>query len=303
VLALGDTLSDLRMLLERLIGENVKLSLVHGRDLWPIKFDINQFEQVIINLAVNARDAMPTGGTMSIRTRSLPADEVAAFGYKPLPKADYVLIEVEDNGTGMPPEVQARIFEPFYSTKDVGKGTGLGLSTVYGIVKQTGAHIFFDSDFGKGTVFRIFVPRYIAAEGEVPVQAEAATEIADLTGTATILLVEDEEAVRAFAARALQSRGYKVHEAASGLDALEVMKEAGGAVDLVVSDVVMPELDGPSLLRELRKTRPDLKIIFISGYAEDAFRKNLPEGEKFHFLPKPFSLKQLAVAVKETLGR
>jgi len=154
-------------------------------------------------------------------------------------------------------------------------------------------------------VFRIFLPRHVAIEGEKPTgpAAEAAVEISDLTGSATILLVEDEEAVRAFAARALASRGYKVHEAGSGVEALEVMKEAGGKIDLVVSDVVMPELDGPSLLRELRKTRPDLKIIFISGYAEDAFKKNLPEGEDFHFLPKPFSLKQLAIAVKETLGR
>jgi two-component system cell cycle sensor histidine kinase/response regulator CckA len=304
VLVLRDTLSDLSILLERLLGENVKLQLVHDRELWPIKFDLNQFEQVIINLAVNGRDAMPKGGTMTIRTRNLPAAESQSFGYKPLPKSDYVLIEVEDTGTGMTPEVQAKIFEPFFSTKEVGKGTGLGLSTVYGIVKQTGAHIFFTSIFGKGTVFRIFVPRHIPAAGEAtPGQTETTAEIADLTGTATILLVEDEEAVRAFAARALQSRGYKVHEATSGIDALEVMKESGGAVDLVVSDVVMPELDGPSMLRELRKTRPDLKIIFISGYAEDAFRKNLPEGEKFHFLPKPFSLKQLAVAVKETLGR
>jgi two-component system cell cycle sensor histidine kinase/response regulator CckA len=304
VLALGDTLSDLRILLERLIGENVKLSLVNGRDLWPIKFDLNQFEQVIVNLAVNARDAMPKGGTMSIRTSNVAAADSQSFGYKPLPKGDYVLIEIEDTGVGMTPEVQARIFEPFFSTKDVGKGTGLGLSTVYGIVKQTGAHVFFESTLGRGTVFRIFVPRHVPAEGEArPGVAEAAAEISDLTGTATILLVEDEEAVRAFAGRALVSRGYKVHEAASGIEALEVMKEAGGAIDLVVSDVVMPELDGPSLLRELRKMRPDLKIIFISGYAEDAFRKNLPEGEKFHFLPKPFTLKQLAVAVKETLGR
>ncbi len=304
VLVLRDTLSDLSILLERLIGENVKLKLVHDRDLWPIKFDLNQFEQVVVNLAVNARDAMPKGGAMTIRTRNVSASEVGSFGYKPLPAVDYVLVEVEDTGTGMTPEVQAKIFEPFFSTKEVGKGTGLGLSTVYGIVKQTGGHIFFTSVVGKGTVFRIFVPRYIPAAGEVSVAvAEGNVEIADLTGTATVLLVEDEEAVRAFAARALASRGYKVHEAASGIEALEVMKESGGAVDLVVSDVVMPELDGPSMLRELRKTRPDLKIIFISGYAEDAFRKNLPEGEKFHFLPKPFSLKQLAVAVKETLGR
>jgi two-component system cell cycle sensor histidine kinase/response regulator CckA len=305
VLALGEVLSDLSILLTRLLGENVKLQMVHGRDLWPIKADLNQFETVIINLAVNGRDAMPGGGTMTIRTRNLTAAEVGTYGYQPLPATDYVLIEVEDTGTGMTPEVQAKIFEPFFSTKEVGKGTGLGLSTVYGIVKQTGAHIFFTSAVGKGTTFRIFVPRHIPADGEKPVgaAAEAAVEIADLTGSATILLVEDEEAVRAFAARALASRGYKVYEAASGVEALEVMKEAGGKIDLVVSDVVMPELDGPSLLRELRKQRPELKIIFISGYAEDAFKKNLAPGEDFQFLPKPFSLKQLAIAVKETLGR
>jgi two-component system cell cycle sensor histidine kinase/response regulator CckA len=305
VLSLGEVLSELSILLTRLLGENVKLQLVHGRDLWPIKADLNQFETVVINLAVNARDAMPSGGTMTVRTRNLPASEVAAFGYKPLPEVDYVLIDFEDTGTGMTPEVQAKIFEPFFTTKEVGKGTGLGLSTVYGIIKQTGAHIYCDSEVGKGTVFRIFVPRYVPAAGEKVSSAavEVEAEIADLTGTASILLVEDEEAVRAFAARALASRGYKVYQAASGVEALDVMAEAGGNVDLVVSDVVMPELDGPSLLRELRKTRPDIKIIFISGYAEDAFKKNLPEGEDFQFLPKPFSLKQLAVAVKETLGR
>jgi two-component system cell cycle sensor histidine kinase/response regulator CckA len=305
VLTLGEVLSDLSILLTRLLGENVKLQLVHGRDLWSIKADLNQFETVVINLAVNARDAMPNGGTMTIRTRNLPAGEVSGFGYKPLPETDYVLVEVEDTGTGMTPEVQAKIFEPFFTTKEVGKGTGLGLSTVYGIIKQTGAHVYVESEVGKGTTFRLFVPRYVPAEGEKPATslAEVGTEIADLTGSASILLVEDEEAVRAFAARALASRGYKVFEAGSGVEALEVMKEAGGKIDLVVSDVVMPELDGPSLLRELRKTRPDLKIIFISGYAEDAFKKNLPDGEDFHFLPKPFSLKQLAIAVKETLGR
>jgi two-component system cell cycle sensor histidine kinase/response regulator CckA len=235
----------------------------------------------------------------------LPADEVKRFDHKPLPEIDYVLIEMEDTGSGIPPDVQEKIFEPFFTTKEVGKGTGLGLSTVYGIVKQTGAHIHFTSNVGKGTVFRIFVPRFVPEEGEVTASAsdESDVEIADLTGSASILLVEDEEAVRAFAARALGSRGYKVYEAESGIEALEVMDEAGGKIDLVVSDVVMPELDGPSLLRELRKKRPDLKIIFISGYAEDAFKKNLPEGEDFQFLPKPFSLKQLAIAVKETLGR
>ena len=304
VLQLSDLLSDITILLTRLLGENVKLEVVHGRDLWPIKADINQLEQVVINLAVNGRDAMPGGGTMTIRTSNLAAAEVGRFPYRPLPRVDYVLLEVEDTGTGMPIEVQERIFEPFFSTKEVGKGTGLGLSTVYGIIKQSGAHVYFDSVVGKGTTFRIFFPRHAAAEGEIAAALpEQVAEIADLTGTANILLVEDEEAVRAFAARALASRGYKVYEAASGVEALEVMEEAGGKIDLVVSDVVMPELDGPSLLRELRKTRPELKIIFVSGYAEEAFSKNLPEGESFRFLPKPFSLKELAVAVKETLGR
>ena len=304
VLQLGDLISDLSALLGRLLGENVRLEVLAGPDLWPIKADLNQFEQVIVNLAVNARDAMPSGGTMTIRTRNLLAAEVAAFPYRPLPPADYVLLEIEDTGAGIPPDVRERIFEPFFSTKEVGKGTGLGLSTVFGIVKQTEAYIHFDSTVGKGTVFRVFIPRYVSPEGEKAVAAaEVEPRIADLTGSATILLVEDEEAVRSFAARALVSRGYRVYEAASGVEALDVMQEAGGQVDLVVSDVVMPELDGPSLLRELRKTRPELKIIFVSGYAEEAFKKNLPEGEDFHFLPKPFSLKQLAVAVKETLGQ
>ena len=305
VLNLADLLSDLTILLQRLLGENVKLEMVHGRDLWPVKADLNQFEQVIINLAVNARDAMPNGGKLSIRTRNVNAADLQAFPHRPLPDTDCVLIEVEDTGTGIPPEVRDRIFEPFFSTKEVGKGTGLGLSTVYGIVKQTGGHVFFDSVVGKGTVFRIFIPRHLP-QAEVPVATtggEKTAEIADLTGTASILLVEDEEAVRAFAARALQARGYTVHAAASGVEALEVMKRVGGKVDLVVSDVVMPEMDGPTLLRELRKDRPDLRIIFVSGYAEDAFARNLPKGEEFQFLPKPFSLKQLATAVKETLGR
>ena len=319
VLWLGEVLSDLSILLTRLLGENVKLDLVHGRDLWPIKADLNQFETVIINLAVNGRDAMVNGGTMTIRTHDLPAADVAAFGYVPLPEMDYVLVEVEDTGAGMSPEIQARIFDPFFTTKEVGKGTGLGLSTVFGIVKQSGAFIHLTSEVDKGTVFRIFLPRHVPVEGEeeatgIEGETEGETEteneagegdaeIADLTGNAGILLVEDEEAVRAFAARALSSRGYKVFEAPTGVEALDVMAESGDEIDLVVSDVVMPELDGPSLLAELRKTRPELKIIFISGYAEEAFKKNLPEGEDFNFLPKPFSLKQLAVAVKETLGR
>lgn len=305
-LELNDVLADLSILLDRLLGEKVELKVIHGRDLWPVMADLNQLEQVIVNLAVNAGDAMADGGRLTIRTRNVSGPESTQFeNTRGMPPGEYTLVEVDDTGHGIPPDVMEKIFDPFFSTKEVGKGTGLGLSTVYGIVKQTGGFIFCTSEVGTGTTFRLFLPRYIPAveEETKPEASEAEPEaVADLTGSASILLVEDEEAVRAFAARALASRGYTVHEAGSGTEALEVMEETGGDVDLVVSDVVMPEMDGPSLLVELRKTRPDLKIIFVSGYAEDAFEENLPENEKFFFLPKPFTLKQLATTVKDVLN-
>jgi len=309
VIQFGDTLADLHMLLGRLLGEKVGLEVVHGRDLWPIRADTSQLEQVIVNLAVNARDAMPNGGRVTIATRNVSAEEKLPYKTPGMPAADYVLIEVSDTGTGIPPEIIENIFEPFFTTKPVGQGTGLGLSTVYGIVKQTGGFVYCSSEMGKGTTFHILLPRHVETAAEAAKAAESIKAEqpqaagADLTGSATILLVEDEEAVRAFASRALASRGYTVHEAGTGTEALQVMEETGGAIDLVVSDVVMPEMDGPSLLRELRKARPDLKIIFVSGYAEDAFAKNLPDGESFSFLPKPFTLKALATAVKDALGR
>ena len=303
VLQLGDVLSDLQMLLRRLVGEKVELEVKHGRDLWLVKADVNQFEQVIVNLVVNARDAMPEGGRILVRTRNVAAAETAQFSEKSLVSADYVVIEVEDNGEGIKPEIRDKIFEPFFTTKEVGKGTGLGLSMVYGIVKQTGGWVFCDSEPGQGATFRIFLPRFIPSETqEEPGKEVGKAPIADLTGRGTILLVEDEDAVRAFGARALSSRGYSVLEASSGADALRVVAEAQGKIDLVVSDVVMPEMDGPTMLGELRKRGIGCKIIFVSGYAEDAFSKNLPEGEDFGFLPKPFSLKQLVEAVKSSLG-
>ncbi|MGI9352727.1 MAG: cell cycle histidine kinase CckA [Rhizobiaceae bacterium] len=309
VLHLSDVLSDLRMLLDRLVGDRIDLDIKHGRDLWPIKADISQLEQVIVNLVVNARDAMNNEGNLKIRTRNLSEEDCASkFSFQELEAGEYVLIEVEDNGSGMSREIMEQVFEPFFSTKEVGKGTGLGLSTVYGIVKQTGGFIYPESEVDVGTTFHVFLPRHIVVEEEnqeAGSQEEGAKEEPkkDLTGNATILLVEDEDAVRAFGSRALISRGYEVHEASSGVEALEVMEDFGDEIDLVVSDVVMPEMDGPTLLRELRKTHPDLKFIFVSGYAEEAFSKNLPEEEreKFGFLPKPFSLKQLATTVKEML--
>ncbi|WP_428524245.1 cell cycle histidine kinase CckA [Roseibium sp.] len=304
-LELNDVLADLSILLDRLLGEKVDLKVIHGRDLWPVMADLNQLEQVIVNLAVNAGDAMPDGGRLTISTRNVSESESTQFeNTRGMPPGEYMLVEVEDTGHGIPPDVMEKIFDPFFSTKEVGKGTGLGLSTVYGIVKQTGGFIFCTSEIDAGTTFRLFLPRYIPAVVDEPKQEAKEPEkekVADLTGSASILLVEDEEAVRAFAARALASRGYTVHEAGTGMEALEVMEETGGDVDLVVSDVVMPEMDGPSLLVELRKTRPDLKIIFVSGYAEDAFEENLPANEKFFFLPKPFTLKQLATTVKDVL--
>ncbi len=305
VLNLGDVMSDLSMLLRRLLGETVKLEVKEGRDLWPVKADLNQFEQVIVNLAVNARDAMPEGGTLTIRTLNVTAEQAELYGEAGLPRADHVLVEVTDTGTGIPPAIIDKIFEPFFSTKEVGKGTGLGLSTVYGIVKQTGGTLQVESEVGHGSVFRVFLPRHIPDVVEVTTRAEveAPAKPQDLTGRGTLLLVEDEEAVRAFAARALASRGYQVLEAGSGVEALEVMAEHGGEVDLILSDVVMPEMDGPTLLRELRGTHPDIKVIFMSGYAEEAFAKNLPEGADFGFLPKPFTLKQLIEAVKKSMGR
>ncbi|NJL50828.1 MAG: response regulator, partial [Blastochloris sp.] len=301
VIQLGDAMSDVTMLLRRLLGEAVILDIKHGRDLWPVYIDVNQFEQVIVNLSVNARDAMPKGGKLTVRTANVAAAETKAFGEPQLPAADFVLVEVTDTGTGMPPEIMDKIFDPFFTTKEVGKGTGLGLSTVYGIVKQTGGYVFCDSKVGVGTTFRIFLPRHVAAEPKV-VEEAAQAKPADLTGRGTILLVEDEDSVRAFGSRALTSRGYTVLQAASGIEALEVFASHNGTIELVVSDVVMPEMDGPTLLRELRRRRPDLKVIFVSGYAEEAFRKNLPEGEQFAFLPKPFTLKQLIEAVKDTIA-
>ncbi|MGC1464145.1 MAG: ATP-binding protein, partial [Pseudolabrys sp.] len=280
VLDLNETLSDLTMLLRRLIGERVTLTPALSNDLWPVKVDISQFEQVVVNLAVNARDAMPEGGKLTVRTANVTAAECAAFANKGMPAADYVLVEVSDTGTGIPEGIIEKIFEPFFSTKEVGKGTGLGLSTVYGIVKQTGGFVYADSKPGS-TAFRIFLPRHVpGTEEAASVDAEATaiagamsaadtvvrTAAADLTGHGTILLVEDEEGLRALNARGLSSRGYTVLEAGNGVEAIEVL-EREGSVDLVVSDVVMPEMDGPTLLKEMRRRNPDLKMIFVSGYA------------------------------------
>jgi len=302
VLVVTDVLTDISNLLRRLIGENIAFEMIHGRDLGPVKVDQGQLEQVIINLAVNARDAMPDGGKLTIRTANVSRAESAAYGYTIMPPADYVLIEVADTGIGIPKEEIGSIFEPFFTTKEVGEGTGLGLSTVYGIIKQTGGFIFAESEPGAGATFRIFLPVHQGAVEAGPARDDAPeAAVQDLTGKNTILLVEDEDAVRVFAARALRNKGYTVLEAPSGEAALDIVDNHAGPIDLVITDVVMPQMDGPTLVKEVRSRRKGIKVVFISGYTEDSFRKKVDE-ENISFLPKPFSLKQLAQRVKEALA-
>jgi two-component system cell cycle sensor histidine kinase/response regulator CckA len=301
VLDLTDVLADLRNLLSRLIGETIELKMVHGRDLGLVKVDQGQFEQVVINLAVNARDAMlEFGGVLTIRTANALLTEPLELTPEPVPPGDWVMVEVVDTGKGIQPENLTKIFEPFFTTKEVGAGTGLGLSTCYGIIKQTGGVIGVESRLNDGAAFRIFLPRHRQQAGETvaPVD-EGRRDSRDLTGRGTILLVEDEDAVRTFAARALRNKGYIVLEASSGEGALSLAAEQTQPIDVLVSDVVMPAMDGPTLARRILTERPDIKIILISGYAEDAFRRGKDLEFKFTFLPKPFSLSQLASRVKD----
>jgi two-component system, cell cycle sensor histidine kinase and response regulator CckA len=306
VIDIGEVLTELSHLLNRLLGENVDLKMVQGRNLGAVRVDQGQLEQVIINLAVNARDAMPNGGTLTIKTSNVDRAEPIQRELEIMPAGAYVLIEVTDQGTGIPKEIVGRIFEPFFSTKEVGSGTGLGLSTVYGIVKQTGGFIFVDSEVGVGTKFSLYLPQHQRKEGEVePPPLLDPLEVAaprDLTGAGTILLVEDEDPVRLFSARALRNKGYTVIEAKSGEMALQIIQAEAQPIHLIVTDVVMPRMDGPTLIKTVRETHPDMKVVFISGYTEDTFRKRIGDDADIHFLAKPFSLKQLAFKVKEIMG-
>lgn len=304
VLELPLIVDDLTVLLKRMIGEKNTLSVEHGRNIWPVRADVVQLEQVIINLVVNARDAMPNGGSITLRTSNVARAAVETMNFEGMVPADYVLIDVQDTGTGMSPEVIAKIFEPFFTTKELGKGTGLGLSTVYGIVKQTEGYIYPVSVVGIGTTFKIFLPRYVASASEVAAKVAAATApVRDLTGHERILLVEDEESVRAFSAQALRATGYEVFEADGGEEAMEVLEDIDFKIDLMISDVVMPEMDGPSLLKEVRKTMPNLKVIFVSGYAEESVRRDIEDDQSVEFLPKPYSLDQINSKVKEVLQK
>jgi two-component system cell cycle sensor histidine kinase/response regulator CckA len=301
-LDLEDVLSDLTHLLNRLVVERVELKLEHlgrgrGRPLGNIRADRRQLEQVLINLAVNARDAMPSGGSILIQTEPVTLAEPLSRDRALVPAGDYSVIRVIDRGSGIAPEHLQKIFEPFFTTKRVGEGTGLGLSMVYGIVKQSGGFIFVDSTPGEGATFSLYFPVFDgeAAPGPAAVDPRRSTL---RQGDGVVLLVEDEAPVRAFAGRALRLRGYTVLEAADAEEALTLLDDPALEVDVFVTDVVMPGMDGPSWVRQARETRPNARVVFMSGYAEDSLAEDQARIPNSVFLPKPFSLNQLAETVQ-----
>ncbi len=322
VLQLPDVVSDITQMLKRLVGEKIQFTVTHDRDLGPVRADPTQLEQVIVNLVVNARDAMLSrvdhGGRLGLATRRVAAADVRAMRSEVLPVGDYTALVVEDNGGGIAPEHLGKIFEPFFTTKEQGRsgtmgGTGLGLSTVYGIVKQSGGFIFADSEPGKGTKFSVYLPVDRGGPGQRETGRTASSASASGNadeanawgGGGHILLVEDEDTVRAVATRALERQGYTVTAASDGDEGLELVRaqaaKGNAAFDMVVSDVVMPSMDGPAMAREIRKLLPDLPVLFMSGYAEEQLRKDI-DITNMHFLPKPFSVQQIAGKVAMVLG-
>jgi two-component system, cell cycle sensor histidine kinase and response regulator CckA len=301
ILQLPDVVAEVSNLLKRLIGEKIRLEVNHGRGAGSIRADPGQLEQVIVNLGVNARDAMPNGGVLHIETRAVSQNDVRAMASDILPIGDYVMLSVIDSGSGIAKENLSKIFEPFFTTKEVGKGTGLGLSTVYGIVKQSGGFIFADSTIGEGTRFDVYLPVHSGAvPAPEPAPIAAKTKTKDLWGTGRILLVEDEDMVRAVAERALARQGYVVETACDGEEGLMHFAD-GKRYDLIVSDVVMPNMDGPAMARQLREKYGDIRILFMSGYAEEQLRESI-NLDNVYFLPKPFSVQQIAEAVRSALN-
>ncbi len=314
VLDVGAVLTEFAILMRQVLDERIVFDITHGRDLPVVRADKQQLETVFMNLVTNARDAVITAGkgkgSVTVRTRRATTLDVRAAlkgqGVHEVPEGDWALISVTDTGTGMPTEVSAKIFEPFFTTKEQGKGTGIGLATVYGIIKQSGGFIALDSTEGEGTSFQVYLPAATAEEGETtaPVPAIAPTEArpVDLAGRGRILLVEDEDGVRTIAAKLLSQRGYHVTAAADGEEALEILEDDKEGFDLVLSDVVMPGLDGPGLLKAAKPYLGRARVVFMSGYAEQDFAKTLEDERSISFLPKPFTLAQLAERVKLELA-
>ena len=277
-------------LLRRLIGENVELVTDLDAEGAMVRIDPQQFDQVLMNLTVNARDAMPDGGTVRISSRVRPAADLLETTFLQEPAEEYVVLEVADSGSGMSPEVQDRVFEPFFSTKEPGDGTGLGLATCYGIVHQADGHISVTSELGVGSVFRVILPRVRrGVEPVAPVEPSAPV----FEAGRTVLVVEDADPVRRLVVEALARAGYLVLEASDGEEALEVAGAHEGPIDVVVSDIVMPKMNGPRAVEALRETRPDIRALFISGYAADTVRDSALAAPGSDFLAKPFSAGEL----------
>ena len=296
---------DICDLITRLLGAQIKLSLDINEPVWKISADPTQFEQIVVNLAINARDAMPKGGELIMRIKNIPAKEIAQLNHILMPQADYVGFEMEDKGHGIPPEVLGTIFEPFFSTKP--QGSGLGLSTVYGIVKQSGGFIFPESRTGM-TIFRIYLPRLKDQPQDKDQTAKKPSKKISKTPPqsepdhGTVLLVEDDPTIRDFAARALENQGFLVLRAANAEDAINAEKNHPNKINVLVSDVVMPGMDGITLAKNLAQKNPTLRIILISGYAENAFRDPASNTDQTRFLPKPFGLNELVEAVRAAIN-
>ena len=289
----------MRAMLGRLIGEDVKVVLGLRPELAPVKADRGQVEQIVMNLAVNARDAMPTGGTLTIETANVELDEHYAKTHLAVKPGPYVALTVTDTGTGMTPEVQARLFEPFFTTKEVGKGTGLGLATVHGIVTRSGGSVNVYSEVGRGTSFKVYFPRADAAEMVVDAPPPVARPRA---GAETVLVVEDAEGLRELARRLLERQGYTVLVAANADEALRLF-EQNASIDVLLTDVVMPGASGPELTRQLVERRPALKVIYMSGYTEETIVQHGVLNPGIAFLHKPFTSETLGRKIREVLDR
>jgi CheY-like chemotaxis protein len=299
VIDLNSVISNLEKMLKRLIGEDITLHTHLDPSLGLVKADPGQIEQVIMNLAVNSRDAMPTGGNFSIETSNVELDEVFARSHLTMEPGSYVLVAVGDTGVGMTPETKAHIFEPFFTTKGKGKGTGLGLATVYGIIKQSGGSIWVYSEPGQGTVFKLYLP---VASGEPIVKRDAITSADSASGSETILVVEDEEGVRSMVRLALASAGYKVLESADGESALLICADHGEPIHLLITDVVMPKMSGPLVADKVATLRPGIKVLYMSGYTDDAVVHYGVLRQEMPFIQKPFSPIALRKKVREVLG-
>jgi len=298
VLNLNDVINGLDKMLQRLIGEDIELLFMLESELWAVEADPGQIEQIVMNLAVNARDAMPSGGKVSIETGNVVVDETFAQTHYPIVPGDYVMMVLCDTGVGMKAEVRSRIFEPFFTTKPTGKGTGLGLSTVYGIVKQSGGYIWAYSEPEMGTTFKVYLPR---VEKEMEKNEPAPAPEVSEPGAGTILLVEDERSVRTLARRILEGRGYTVLEAEDGVIAMRLSQGHQGRIDLLLTDVVMPELSGPELAERLLPLRPETRVLYTSGYTDHAILRAAVWESGANFLQKPFTPDTLVQKVQEIL--